>query len=316
MSVKEMLADDSVEAVLNLTVPRAHADVTLRSLRSGKHVYSEKPLAATRQEAQMLLDEAHRGHLWLGCAPDTFLGVGLQTARKAMDDGLVGRPVAFTSFFLHPGHEKWHENPEFYYQPGGGPMLDMGPYYMTALLNLLGPVHRLAGLCSIAIPQRTIGIGEKVGQRIDVETPDHITGVMEFKNGAVGAVMTSFATQFSQQNAQYPITIYGERGTLLVPDPNLFAGAVRVRSADEEAFRDVPPVFSHEYGRSVGLAEMAFAIREKRAARANAAQAMAVLDLMLGFEDSSRAGTAYFPSLPYEPSKPLAAAHAFGVFDG
>jgi predicted dehydrogenase len=312
LEVEELLADKSIDIVLNLTVPKAHAPVTLAALDAGKHVYLEKPLAVTREDGQAILRKAKKRRLQVGCAPDTFLGSGLQTARKTIDDGLIGKPVAFLAFMMCPGHEHWHPNPEFYYERGGGPMLDMGPYYLTALLNCLGPVKRVMGLASVAIGERTISSSPKKGKTITVETPDHVTGSIEFEEGAVGTIVTSFATRFAQYDGQNPITIFGTDGTLLVPDPNGFGGPVKLRTKDDADFVELPAMFSHQYERSVGLAEMAMAIGQGRAARASGEQALAVLDLMLGFLDSSDRGKAYEPVVKYVRPAPLAGDGALG----
>jgi predicted dehydrogenase len=307
LEVDELLADNSIDIVLNLTVPKAHAPVTLAALDAGKHVYLEKPLAVTRKDGLKIIQRAKNKKLHVGCAPDTFMGLGLQTARKAIDDGLIGRPVAFLAFMMCPGHEHWHLNPEFYYEPGGGPMLDMGPYYLTALLNCLGPVKRVMGMATIAIPQRTITSEPKKGKKINVETPDHIVGSIEFEQGSMGSIITSFATRFPPYDGKNPITIFGEEGTLMVPDPNGFEGVVKLRTKDAADFVDLPPMFTQKYERSVGLAEMALSIHKGRPARASGEQAMAVLDLMLGFLDSSEQGKAYEPMVKYVRPAPLQA---------
>jgi predicted dehydrogenase len=304
-SVEEMMADDSIDIILNLTIPNAHASICLQALDSRKHVYTEKPLAITRHDGRAILKKAREKKLLACGAPDTFLGAGLQTARKAIDDGSIGRPVAFTAFMMCPGHESWHPSPEFYYQPGGGPMLDMGPYYITALLNLLGPIKRLCGFGCIAIPQRTIGSKPKFGQKIAVQTPDHMTGSIEFEQRAIGTIVMSFATRFPQYDGQTPITIYGTEGTLLVPDPNKFGGPVKIRRNDEPEFRELPLIATDFRDRSIGLADMAAAIREKRAPRASGDQCLAALDAMLGFEDSSKNGKAYLPLAKYARPEPL-----------
>ena len=315
LSVDELLADKSIDLVLNLTVPKAHAPICLAALEAGKHVYVEKPLAVTRADGQSILRAAKKRKLLVGCAPDTFLGWGLQTARQAIDDGMIGRPVAFLAFMMCPGHEHWHPSPEFYYEAGGGPMLDMGPYYLTALLNCLGPVKRLMGLASVAIPERTITSDAKRGKKIKVQTPDHVTGSIEFEQGAVGTIVTSFATRFAPYDGKNPITIFGTEGTLLLPDPNGFGGPVKLRRVADADFSEFPPLFEHQYERSVGLADMAFAIRKGRAPRASGEQAMAVLDLMLGFLDSSDQGKAYEPVVKYVRPPPLPAGIPFGEFD-
>jgi predicted dehydrogenase len=314
-SVEELLNDDSIDVVLNLTVPKAHAPVSLQALQHGKHVYLEKPLAVTRDDGKAIMAEARKRKLSVGCAPDTFLGSGLQTARKAIDDGLIGRPVAFTAFMMCPGHEHWHPSPEFYYEVGGGPMLDMGPYYVTALMNLLGPVKRLSGLANIAIGRRTITSKPKFGKEMIVETPDNIVGSMEFEQGAIGTLFTSFATRFPQYSGDNPITIFGEEGTLLVSNPNHFDGAIKLRRKDDPDFIELPPVFSHPYERAVGLADMAHAIRGRRPIRASGQQALAVLDVMLGFLDSSDSGKAYRPKIKYKRPAPMPTDLPFGILD-
>jgi predicted dehydrogenase len=320
-SVKQLLDDESIEIVLNLTIPKAHAPVALETIAAGKHMYAEKPLGTSREEARQVMDAARAKGVLTGCAPDTFMGSGIQTARKVIDDGAIGRPVAFTAFMMCPGHESWHPNPEFYYQVGGGPMFDMGPYYLTALLNLLGPVKRISGAASIAIPQRTIthrnkegAPGPKFGKKINVETPDHICGTMEFENGAVGSIITSFATRFPGYDGKQPITIFGTEGTLRVPDPNQFDGPVHLRRNDDPDWTQVPPAAPPGYGRAVGLADMAQALRSKRGFRANGEQAYAVVDLMQGFLDSAESGRAYEPAVKYQRPAPMPST-AFGVFD-
>jgi predicted dehydrogenase len=222
-----------------------------------------------------------------------------------------------------PGHESWHPNPEFYYEPGGGPMFDMGPYYLTALLNLLGPVRWINGAASIAVPERTIthrnretgGPGPKFGKKINVKTPDHICGTMEFANGVVGTIITTFATRFPPYEGAQPITIFGTEGTLRVPDPNQFDGPVHIRRNEDADWSEVPHAFVKGYGRAVGLADMAQAIRTGRAHRASGAQAFAVLDLMQGFLDSAKSGKAFRPGVKYVRPKAMPADLPFGTLD-
>lgn len=311
MEVDQLLSDPSIDVVLNLTVPKAHANVTLAALAAGKHVYCEKPLGISRVEGQQIVEAARRANRKVGVAPDTFLGAGLQTARKAIDDGLIGTPTAFTSFMMSPGHESWHPSPEFFYAPGGGPMLDMGPYHITALLNLLGPVREISGATSIAIPQRTITSQPKAGKVVEVEINDHVTGLMRFENGAVGTIIMSFATHHSHLAGEQPITIFGTEGTLRVPDPNHFDGPVHVRRRDDADWQPVPHAFATGYGRAIGLADLCDSIVKERPARAGLDQGFAVLDLMLGFTDSSNSGRVYRPSVKYERPKLLTADERF-----
>ncbi len=314
-SVEKMLKDDSIEIILNLTVPKAHAPVAMKAIKAGKHHYAEKPFGINRAEGKKVMEAAAKKNVLLGCAPDTFMGAGIQTARKALEDGLIGKPVGFTAFMLCPGHESWHPSPEFYYEVGGGPMFDMGPYYLTALLNLLGPVKQYCGMASIAIPQRTITSQPKYGKQMTVETPDHICATMEFENGAVGTLITSFATRFPPSDGGQPITIYGSEGTLKVPDPNGFDGKVFIHTNADKEYRELPHSFVAGYGRSVGLADMAYALRYGRPVRASGEQAYAVLDLMQGFLDSSAKGKFLTPTTPYVKPKLMPAELPYGTLD-
>jgi len=312
LTVDELLADPDIEVVLNLTVPKAHAPIALEALARGMHTFAEKPLVIDRGEGRAVLDLAAETGLRVGCAPDTFLGAGIQTARKVIDDGGIGRPVGFTAFMMCRGHESWHPSPEFYYEVGGGPMFDMGPYYLTALLNLLGPVRRISGGASIAIPERTITSEPKRGKTITVETPDHVCGTMEFVNGAVGTLITSFAVAHGEYDRKLPITIYGTEGALKVPDPNGFDGSVQVRGLADAEWREVPHAFAAGYGRAVGLADMAHAIRSGREHRCSGEQAFTVLDLMQGFLDSAETGRSVEPKIPYERPRPMPYGAQFG----
>jgi predicted dehydrogenase len=315
MEVEELINDRGIDIVLNLTVPKAHAPVALAALEAGKHTYAEKPFGVNRAEGQKVIDAARRKNLRVGCAPDTFMGAGIQTARKLIDEGAIGRPVAFTAFMMGRGHESWHPSPEFYYEVGGGPMFDMGPYYLTALLNLLGPIKRLSGLASIAIPERTITSKPKFGKKINVQTPDHICGTIEFEQGAVGTIIQTFATYHAPMDWQNPIMVYGETGTMKVPDPNGFDGPVFIRNADDKDWQPVEHQFVKGYGRSVGLADMAYAIGSGREHRANGQQAFAVLDAMQGFLDSSQQNKTVTPTIQYKRPAPMPAHLPFGELD-
>jgi len=256
--VEALLADPDIDVVVNLTIPNAHAEVALAAVQAGKSAYNEKPLTITREEGKTLLQTAKAKGVLVGGAPDTFLGAGLQTCRKLIDDGWIGEPVAATAFMMGHGHESWHPDPEFFYKPGGGPMFDMGPYYLTALVSLIGPVRRVTGSTRITFPERTITSQPKAGTVIEVEVPTHIAGIMDFANGAVGTIVTTYDVW----GGRLPrIEIYGTEGSLSVPDPNTFGGPVS-----------------------------AYALRSGRAHRAGSDLTYHVLDLMHAFHDASDSG--------------------------
>lgn len=286
--LNEVFADSSIELIVNLTPPIAHAEVTRAALNAGKHVYSEKPLATSRTDGAQLLELAQSKGLRIGGAPDTFLGGGLQTCRKLIDDGMIGEPVAAVAFMAGRGMEMWHPNPDFFYQPGAGPMFDIGPYYLTALVSMLGPVGRLTGSTRISFQERLITSQPLAGTKIKVNTPTHVTGVLDFVSGPVATVITSFDVWA----ANLPrIEIYGSEGSLSLPDPNTFGGPVRVKLATDEEWQDVPLTHAHtEESRGLGVRDMAAAIRENRPHRANGEMAFHVLDLMQSFEEASISG--------------------------
>jgi predicted dehydrogenase len=279
-SVEGLLARPEIEIVVNLTIPAAHAAVNRAILAAGKHVYCEKPFALTAADTQGVLDDAARRGLRVGSAPDTFLGSGIQTARRLIDEGAIGRPVAAMGFMLCPGHESWHPNPAFYYEVGGGPMFDMGPYYITALVNLLGPVARVSGTAQTTFAERTITSEPRRGQKIRVDTPTHYSTTLEFTAGATATLVMSFdTTRFPLPN----LIVFGTEGNLRVPDPNHFDGVVQLgRAGAREAadYVDVPCAHATGRARGTGVADLAHAMRSNRAHRANGKLAHHVVDVM------------------------------------
>ncbi|GCE19858.1 Gfo/Idh/MocA family protein [Dictyobacter kobayashii] len=284
-TVEEILADPEIEIIVNLTIPKVHAEVALAAIEAGKSVYGEKPLAVNRAEGRQILAAARTKGVRVGSAPDTFLGGGLQTCRKLIDDGAIGEPVSVSAAMLCHGHENWHPDPEFYYQPGGGPLFDMGPYYLTALVSMLGPIRRVTGSARVTFPERVITSQPKNGQKIQVKTPTHIAGVMDFASGAVGTLVTSFDVWA----ANIPlIEIYGTEGTLSVPDPNSFGGPVKIWTLKDRQWHDVELTHGYtENSRGLGVSDMAQALRSGRAHRANGELAYHVLDAMQAYLDAS-----------------------------
>jgi predicted dehydrogenase len=306
VEVAELLADPGIEIVLNLTVPGAHVAVGRQCLAAGKHVYSEKPLGVAFAEAAELLAEAARRGLRVGCAPDTFLGGAHQAARAVIDAGALGTPVGGTAFFMCPGHERWHPNPDFYYKAGGGPVLDMAPYYVTDLVNLLGPVARVAGMAAPPRPTRTISSAPRAGEVIAVEVPTHVTGSLAFASGAVAAISMSFDVP---GHRHLPIEIYGTEASLLVPDPNRFGGEVSLLPKGGE-WTEVPVTLPWTDGnyRSLGLADMAAALVEGRPHRASGELALHVLEVMEALGRS--AATGRFVDVATRPERPAPLAES------
>ena len=286
-SVDDLLARDDIDIVINLTIPAVHAEISLKIIAAGKHAYSEKPLAINRADGERVIKAAAEAGLRVGCAPDTFLGGGLQTARKAIDDGLIGQPVAATACFMAHGPESWHPNPGIFYLEGAGPLFDMGPYYLTALVNLMGPVARVAASARMTFPERIATSEALMGQRLPVEVNTHIAGTLEFASGAIASVITSFDVW--GHNLPW-IEVHGEGGSLSVPDPNNFDGVVRALPGGSRDWADVPKEHSTAIGRGAGVADMAYAIQSGRPHRASGDLAFHVLDIMLSLEAAAAQG--------------------------
>jgi len=292
-SPQELMDDPGVELVVNLTPPLAHAEASLTAIRSGKHVWSEKPLAPTLAEARELVAAANDAVLRLGCAPDTFLGGGLQTSIKLIDDGWIGEPVAGVAMVSEHGYEHFHPDVASFYGPGGGPALDLGPYYVTALVAMLGPVARVTGFARATFPERTVLTGPRLGQRIPVQVPTHVTGALEFETGALVTVLMSW--DIWATHLPY-IEVYGTQGSLSAANPDLFDGVSELRRAGQEEMRQPPPApggvpwmpfpLTHDgdVGRGIGVADMAEAIQAGRPHRASAELACHVLEVLRALE--------------------------------
>jgi predicted dehydrogenase len=286
----ELLADPQIELVVNLTVPNAHASIGLAAIQAGKHVYNEKPFATTREDGLRILETAAANHLVVGGAPDTFLGAGIQTCLKMIGDGEVGEALAASAFMLNRGPENWHENPAFFYQPGAGPLFDVGPYYVTALVCALGPVRRVAAMARILYPTRTATRGPRAGETFQVTVPTFVSASLEFLSGAVATLVTSFGIAGHDLPK---IQLYCTRGILGVPDPNTFGGPVRFRPIDEDsAWSEIPLAYRHTDSRAprnfrgVGVIEMARAIRNGEQPRASGSLAFHALDVMVSILES------------------------------
>lgn len=288
LSVDELLADPEIDIVINLTVPKAHAEVSIAALNAGKHVYSEKPLATNRADGERIMTLAAEKELLVGCAPDTFMFAQHQTVRKLLDEGVIGRPVAAVAHMAGHGMETWHPNPDFFYQPGAGPLFDMGPYYITCLVHLLGAVTRVASSSQISFSERVVTSAGNNGRRIPVNTPTHVAGVLDFEGGAVGTLITSFDIWAHHLPL---MEIYGSEGTLSVPDPNGYINKdIRVYRHATGVWEEAPSQYPEAWMRGIGTADMAYALCYGRAHRASGALAYHVLEVMEALLDSSVQG--------------------------
>jgi predicted dehydrogenase len=283
-SVAELLASPDIELVVNLTVPSAHVDVGLAVLESGKHVWAEKPLAMDRQTGRKLLDRARERGLRVASAPDTVLGAGLQTARRAVDAGTIGTPLSALALFQVPGPELWHPSPEFLYQPGAGPLLDMGPYYLTTLIQLLGPIRRVTGVGARARDRRVIASGPKAGIEFAVDVFTNVTALLEFERGGSAQAVFSFDSKLIRLGQ---LEITGSAGTAVLPDPNKFTGSTVLHLGGEP---EELVAQGHSAERGTGALELARAIRAGVPERASGELAYHVLDALLAVEESIALG--------------------------
>lgn len=312
-TVDELLKADDIDIVVNLTIPAVHYDVSKRVLDAGKHVYSEKPFVLSLQEGLDLRKRAEKKTLRIGSAPDTFLGGAHQLARSLVDEGKVGAITGGTCTVMSHGMEHWHPNPDFFFQPGAGPVLDIGPYYVTNLIQLVGPVKRVAAFASIPAKERIISSKPRAGERIPVNTPTTIHGLLEFANGAVVTLNTSWDVW---AHGHAPMELYGEKGTLYVPDPNFFGGNVAY-TKESKAMKSLPkwqhpfgvPNEKHSQGmmanyRTAGLADMAVAIMEGRPHRCSMELALHAVEVMTSLLKSAETGK--FVSMQTSCERPAA----------
>ena len=281
----ELLAHDGIEIVVNLTIPAAHVEVAMLALAAGKNVWTEKPIALDRESGKALLAAAQHRGLRVATAPDTFLGAGLQAGKRLIESGRIGTPLTALTLFQGAGPEPWHPNPDFFYVHGGGPLFDMGPYYINALLQNLGPVKRVAATSSTSKSSRKIGAGPRVGQEVPVEVPTHISALVQFESGASAQCIFSFQSALPRTGL---VEISGSTGTLVFPDPNTFDGDLALwvdGSTEAEVITTTSAV-----GRGTGVVELARAIRAGVPERASGDQAYHVLDIMVSMIEAAESG--------------------------
>ncbi|MDF1777787.1 MAG: Gfo/Idh/MocA family oxidoreductase [Rhizobiaceae bacterium] len=298
-TIEELLSAEDIDIIVNLTIPAAHFGVSKQILNSGKNVYSEKPFVLSAAEGLELAKLAKSKGLRIGSAPDTFLGGAHQLARNLVDTGAIGKVTSGTCHVMGHGMEHWHPNPDFFFQPGGGPILDLGPYYISNLVQLVGPVRRVAALASIPTKERTITSQPRSGEKIPVETPTTIHALLEFHNGAT---ITLGASWDVWKHGHAPMELYGEKGSLFVPDPNFFSGNVRMSQGEDFTTND--PTWDHPFSktnekhpkgdvanyRAAGLADMALAIAENRPHRCSVELALHVVEVMTAILESGEKG--------------------------
>ncbi|MBE6611607.1 MAG: Gfo/Idh/MocA family oxidoreductase [Ruminococcaceae bacterium] len=302
-TMDELFADPEIDIVLNLTRPYQHFEVSKAALLAGKHVYSEKPLGADLEEGLALVALAEEKGLIIGGAPDTFMGAGIQTCRRLIDDGVIGEIVGGRAVMACHGHETWHPDPDFYYQRGGGPLLDMGPYYITALINLLGGIKSVYAYARTSYAERLITAEPHVGEIIKVNTPTHIEGIMHFDSGVSVSMLTSFDVYNTRQTR---IEIYGTKGTLYVPDPNCFGGPIQFYNGEKGRMEEYPLTFDYaENSRCLGLDDLAKAIESGRHGRATSKQTLHVLEVMSGFFRSAESGAPVEIATHFEREAPM-----------
>jgi len=288
LTLEEMLACPEIECILNLTTPGTHYPICKQVLLAGKHVYVEKPLSLTYAQGKELNEIAKERGLYIGCAPDTFLGAGIQTCCNLIQEGAIGKPVAATAFMMCHGHESWHPSPEFYYDIGGGPLFDMGPYYITALVRLLGRAESVFAYGSKAYEERMITSQPKYGKMMPVKVDTHNAGLIRFENGAIATLVTSFDVW---KHSMPRIELYGTLGSLNVPDPNTFGGPVQLATSENREYQEIPLQSPYsENSRGLGLSEMALACEEGRMNNASGALGLHVLEIMEGFVKSAETG--------------------------
>lgn len=288
MTTEELVAHPDVELIVSLTPPLVHAEIGMLALQHGKSYYTEKPLATDRESGQKMIDLAKEKGLYIGSAPDTFMGGGLQMSRALIDQGLIGEPIAVDAAIRNHGMEAWHPEPDFFFAPGAGPLLDVGVYYVTAMATILGPYKNVSAIARATFPERTIGNGAREGEKIPVTTPTHISAVMEFESGVMGSLTASFdlwETDFAT------LTIYGTEGTLRLPDPNTFGGPIMYLQGGTDRWVEIPvTVPNQENGRGLGANDLAEAMRSGGTSRVDGSLGFHVLDFMMSVLESADEG--------------------------
>ncbi|WP_116951974.1 Gfo/Idh/MocA family protein [Jiangella endophytica] len=300
-TVDELLDDDEVEIVVNLTIPAVHVEIAARALAAGKHVWNEKPIALDRDSGTRLLAAATSARLRVACAPDTFLGAGIQTALRMVRSGVIGTPFGAIALYQSSGPESWHPNPEFLFQAGAGPLFDMGPYYLTALAQVLGPIARVTATASTANPMRTITGGPRAGETFPTRVPTHVSALLEFEGAGSAQCVFSFDSKLARAGF---LEVTGTSGTVALPNPNRFDGDTKVWSgAHSDPF--LHPPRGGGSGRGIGVVDLARAVRAGSAERASGELALHVLDVLVSIGESADRGQSVPVTSTFRPMEPL-----------
>jgi len=312
-SLDEMLNDSQVDIILNLTQPKTHYETNIKIINAGKHVYTEKPLGISYDEGKKQVEAAQTKGVRIGGAPDTFLGAGIQTCRKLIEDGYIGTPIGFTAFVINRGPEAWHPDPEFIFKHGCGPVFDMGPYYLTALVNMLGSIKSVTAQTKTTFDVRTIKSKPFFGEKIEVEVPTYANSILNFESGVMGSFFVTYDVHASTLPC---MEIYGTNGTLLVPDPNFFNGPIKLFRPEQGNFTEVPLLFDYPQNyRGIGIADMAKAIETGREHRANGNLMLHVLETLEGIVLSGKENRTVNIKTSHKKTPPMVNAELFGILD-
>ena len=311
-SVDDILSNKDIDLIINLTIPSAHKEIIINSLKAGKHCFSEKPLAMNMKEGLEIVKISNEKNLYVGCAPDTFLGSAGQNARKLIEDNKIGKIVLGTFNLMSHGMEHWHPNPDFFFKPGAGPVFDVGVYYITQLINLIGPIKSISSISGTATPERTISSEPRKGEKIIVETPTTLMGSLEFHNSAK---IQFFCSWDIWKHKHSTIELYGLEGSMIVPDPNFFSGDILISNKDQDwqtinndsMLLGIPNKTDNDGTkianyRGIGLSDMIQAIQNQRQARCSLDLSIHVLEVMEGILNSSTQKEIYhLNTKPHQP---------------
>ena len=279
--------DPEIDIVINLTVPMAHEEVTVRALESGKHVYTEKPLACTREGMKRIIETSKRCGKRVGCAPDSFMSAPAQTAKKAIEEDWIGEPIAINAICAMRGNEYWRPDADFFYKEGAGPMMDMAPYYLNMFINLVGSVESVSVMSKMTWPERTIKVAPRRGEKIEVEVPTFVSSALRFRNGVIATFVNSFDIWGTKQPY---IEVYGEKGTMVIPDPNKYKGDVLVRRFKDSEWRELPQFIEYaNYGRGIGIVDMIRSIEADIPHKTGLDMAYHATDVIFAMDEAGKA---------------------------